>query len=112
MKQLFTKVRLAAIAVIGLFSANINAQVFTQTTPYDTIWTTPGVLNWNILTPSLGAYGNATLTVYYDGDFGASSEIITIYDENNNVIGTTQPYFDGTDCMLDSVNIIIPGSSI
>lgn len=111
MKNIFTKrVRTAVAALaLGLLALPAQAQTFSQMSPYDTITATPTTLYWDILNPTTGVAGNASLTVYYDGDFGASVEYITIFGENNYQIGVTLPHFDGTDCMLDSVTLSIPG---
>jgi hypothetical protein len=110
----FTKKLGTAIAALalGLCGLSAQAQSFTQMSPYDTIAATPTTLNWDILNPDTVAWGTAQLTVYYDGDFGATVEYITIYGENNYQIGVTIPHFDGSDCMLDSVTLNIPASYI
>jgi hypothetical protein len=69
-------------------------------------------LTWDIIHPDSFAYGTAYLTVYYEGDFGATSEFINIYDEDMNPIGVTQSYFDGSDCMKDSVTLAFPSSML
>jgi hypothetical protein len=109
-KQFFT----ACIVLASLFcGGNAMAQsTFSQVSAYDTIQIEEDTLNWIILNPDSFGFNTAYLTVYYEGDFGANSEFITIYDENNNVIGVTQPYFDGNDCMQDSVTLSFPASLI
>lgn len=106
MKRTFTK-KLAALTLC-LIGLGAKAQTFMQMSPYDTISATPTTLNWDILNPTPGASNTASLTVYYDGDFGASVEYITIYGENNYQIGVTVPNAMGNDCMLDSVTLSIP----
>jgi hypothetical protein len=107
-----TMIRLTAVMVLSLLCGYAKAQAtFSQTTPYDTI-ATADTLRWDVMNPDSFAFGLASLTVYYEGDFGSSSEFITIYDENNNIIGTTRPYFDGYDCMQDSVTFQFPAGII
>ncbi|MDQ3108389.1 MAG: T9SS type A sorting domain-containing protein [Bacteroidota bacterium] len=111
----FTHRFIAAIVTIASlgFSNEIKAQLsFTQTSPYDTLVSSPDSLGWIITSPQNFAFGTATLTVYYEGDFGSTSEFISVYDESGNLIGTTQPYFDGSDCMSDSVTLLFPASRI
>jgi hypothetical protein len=104
----------AFVLIASVFCSNeMKAQnSFSQTSPYDTLFNSPDTLNWAITSPDSLAFGTAYLTVFYEGDFGSSSEFITIYDENGNQMGVTQPYFDGSDCMLDSVTFSFPAYMI
>lgn len=108
MKKIST-IKLFAVLLLSALSGLLNAQTpFSQTSAYDTIVNTPDTLRWIITQPDSFAFGTAYLTVYYEGDFGSNSEYITIYDESNQVIGTTQPYVTGYDCMPDSVTLAFP----
>ncbi|HTF04057.1 MAG TPA: hypothetical protein VK826_08525, partial [Bacteroidia bacterium] len=105
----FTNVRLMAVMALAALSGAVHAQTpFSQITPYDTIVNTPDTLTWNIIQPDSFAFGTAYLTVYYEGDFGSSSEYITVYGENNVVIGVTQPHITSYDCLPDSVTLAFP----
>lgn len=108
MKKTVTRLKLSFTSFAMFATLWSVAQTFTKTGPYDTIVTTPQVLKLNVAGLQPNAYGTATLTIYYEGDFGASSEFITIRGENNYAIGQTQPYFDGSDCMADSVKFLFP----
>jgi hypothetical protein len=109
--KLFITTFILIASVFG--SKTMNAQLsFSQTSAYDTIVNIPDTINWIITAPDSFAYGTAYLTVYYEGDFGYFSELINIYDENGNYMGATQPYFDGSDCMPDSVTLSFPASFI
>ncbi len=108
MKKTSVRLKLSLTAFAMLTTLWAAAQTFTKTGPYDTIMTTPQVLKLNVSGLQPNAYGTATLTIYYEGDFGASSEFISIRGENNYAIGQTQPYFDGSDCMADSVKFLFP----
>lgn len=112
MKKTTTRLRGAFMIFALLFAFYSKAQTFTKTGPYDTIIATPQTLKLNVSGLQPHAYGTATLTIYYEGDFGASSEYITIYGEHNVLIGRTQPYFDGSDCMADSVTFYFPAFHI
>jgi hypothetical protein len=109
MKNLTLKLLTVSAFVVGGYTAHAQT-AFSQTSAYDTIANTPETLTWYIVQPDSAAYGTASLTVYYEGDFGANSEYIEIYDENGGLLGATQPYFDGNDCMQDSVTITFPAS--
>lgn len=53
----------------------------------------------------LGAHGNATLVIYQDGDFGASSEFCEAFDNGTStLLGQTSQNANG-DCTLDSMEI-------
>lgn len=112
MKKTTTRLHRALLAFALLLTFYSKAQTFTKTGPYDTIITTPQALKLNVSGLQPHAYGTATLTIYYEGDFGSTSEYITIYGENNLLLGQTQPYFDGTDCMADSVTFYFPAFHI
>ncbi|CAN5914898.1 hypothetical protein BH11BAC7_BH11BAC7_26700 [soil metagenome] len=102
----------AFILIASVCGNEMKAQTFNQTSLYDTLTSTPDTLNWTIASTSNFAFGTATLTVYYEGDFGASSEFISIYDESGILIGATHAYFDGNDCMPDSATLTFPASRI
>lgn len=91
-----------------------RAQSFMQTTPFDTIVMNNDTLHWYFLSPAANAYGNATLTVYYEGDFGDASEEIVVYGENWSLIGNTGNSASNNDCNpgLDSAFFTIPASLI
>lgn len=91
-----------------------RAQSFTQTSPFDTIVMNNDTLHWYFLSPAANAYGNATLTVYFEGDFGDVSEDIAVYGENWSLIGNTGNSPSNTDCNpgLDSASFSIPASLI
>ena len=94
-----------------LFGLSTSAQTFTHETPYEDILVDEGdVLNWSIPSTTNLGYGMATMTIYYEGDFGSGSEYITLYGENNTLIGVTHPYFDGNDCFADSATFTFPAS--
>jgi hypothetical protein len=105
------KTGIAALALICGVTAQAQS-TFTQITPYDTLTNTPDTLKWAIIAPDSFAFGSASLTVYYEGDFGYNQEYISIYGESGYFIGQTQPYFDGSDCMADSVTLTFPASMI
>lgn len=109
MKNFSLKLLAASAFVISGYTANAQS-TFSQTSAYDTIANTPETLTWYIVQPDSAAFGTASLTVYYEGDFGANTEYIEIYDENGGLLGATQPYFDGNDCMQDSVTISFPAN--
>jgi len=110
MKKILYPIFLSAAAFCVTSKAYL--QTFEQTSANDTIFTTPQALQFDITNPASGANAIVTLTVYYDGDFGASSETIDIYGENNTYIGTTVPNAGGTDCMADSTVMTFAGSYI
>jgi hypothetical protein len=107
-----TKLFITAIILIASVCGNEMKAQFNQTSIYDTIINSPDTLNWTIASTSNFAFGTATVTVYYEGDFGSTSEFISIYDESGNLIGTTHPYFDGNDCFPDSATLTFPASRI
>lgn len=109
-RKITTKLALLALILLGL---ETQAQTtFTQTSVNDTLKTEPDTLRWNIVNLDTVAITDGKLTVFYDGDFGASSEIMSIYGENNVFIGNTVPNAGGMDCMLDSVTLIISSAYI
>ncbi len=114
MKKITKQLVAALIVIASVFcGSEMKAQnAFSQISAYDTLITSPDTLHWVITNPDSFAFGTAYLTVYYEGDFGSTTEIMTIYDENGNQMGVTQAYFDGSDCMLDSVIISFPASMI
>ena len=101
------------MAAFILFGLSTSAQTFTHETPYEDILVDEGdTLNWSIpATTNLG-WGSATITIYYEGDFGGGDEFITLYGENNTLIGVTHPYVDGSDCFADSATFTFPVSWI
>ncbi len=108
MKKTITLLRLSFAVFAALFTLCATAQTFTKTGPYDTIVATPQTLKLHVSGLQPNAYGTASLTIYYEGDFGSSSEYMTIQGENNYLIGQTHPYFNGSDCMADSVTFSFP----
>lgn len=111
MKKTFTKLAFGLGALLCLCTSS-QAQTFNKTSAYDTIVMNSQTLHFNISGLNPSAWGTATLTVYYEGDFGASSEYITLSGENNYTIGNTHAYFDGSDCMQDSAIFTFPASYI
>lgn len=93
-------------------TAYSQVSTYTQSTPFDTIMATPDSLFYEFTAVQIGATGTLTLVVYFEGDFGANSEYISFYDEGGYLIGVTQPYFNGNDCMVDSTLFTIPASYI
>ena len=62
---------------------------YSHQTGTSTSFSTGGNITQNHTGAVTGATGNATLTVWYNGDLNSSSERIDIYGENNTFIGTT-----------------------
>lgn len=113
MKNSTKKMKIIAALLVLLCTGTMQAQsTFSYLTPYDTIVATPDTLHWFMPVPAGPAFGTATMTVYYEGDFGSTSEYISIMDENGILLGATRAYFDGSDCMADSVTITFPASLI
>lgn len=97
-----------------------DAQVYDQTTAYQQINQTPQTFTFNFTgIPAFGV-GTATLIVYYDGDFGATSEIVTAYGPGGTVLGQTTSDPNGTDCAgedttamsFDASSLIPYGASV
>lgn len=101
------------LAFICIFSQNTKAQSFTQTSMFDTITVNNDTLEWYISSSALNAYGNVTLTVYFEGDFGSTSENINVHGYNWSFIGNTGNSPSNNDCNpgLDSTTFIVPAAS-
>jgi len=113
MNNITNKFRLTIIMLVMLFAGTAKAQsTFSYLTAYDTITNTPDTLHWFIPAPAANAFGTATMTVYYEGDFGSSSEDISIISEDGIELGVTRSYFDGSDCMADSVTFTFSASQV
>ncbi|MCW3082766.1 MAG: hypothetical protein JWP12_132 [Bacteroidetes bacterium] len=113
MKNFTKKMKLIGALLILVCAGKMNAQTtFNYLTPYDSIVQTPDTLHWAIPTTAANAFGTVSITLYYQGDFGASSEFVTIYGETGSALGVSRPYFDGNDCMEDSVTFTFPASQI
>lgn len=93
-------------------SATINGSgpTFTQTTGASCSYTDGGNLNFTFTSTPL-AIGNATLTVYYQGDLDYSTEVISYYGEGSSYIGTSN---NTTQCgsTYASKTFTIPQSTI
>lgn len=81
-----------------LMTGVVFSQSFTFTTPYDSTFDYEDTLFYAIPTSEIGAWGDASLTVDFDGDFGGSDENISFYGEDGSLLGSTDnnPEFD--DC--------------
>ncbi len=76
----------------------MKAQVYDQTTAYQQITTNGQSFTFNFTGIPVFGVGEATLIVYYDGDFGADVEYVTAFGPNNVALGQTTPDPNGNDC--------------
>lgn len=77
-----------AAAVLGMTLA-AQAQTFTYTTAYDTTYNYGDTMFFDIPNPIIGAYGTATITVEFNGDFGDGGEQIDMFDESWTLLGAS-----------------------
>jgi hypothetical protein len=110
MKKIY-KFLIAGIAMLFAEQA-MSQSTFTFTTAYDTIVTESDTLRWSIPSPAQNAFGTVSVKVYFEGDFGSTSEHMNVYGEGAYFIGETQSYFDGSDCMADSTLLTLTGNLI
>ena len=90
--------RFFSLLMAILMTGVVFSQSFTFTTPYDSTFDFEDTLFYAIPTSEIGAWGDASLTVDFDGDFGDSDENISFYGEDGSLLGSTDnnPEFD--DC--------------
>ena len=94
----------SAIILFLTIGNRSQAQTYDQTTPYQTI-TTDGQSFTFTFTGITGVItNNATLIVYYEGDFGDQSEYIAAYTPNGTFIGQTTS--TGSDCSAEDSTVI------
>jgi hypothetical protein len=105
---------LFVLAALCSFALTANAQSYTQTSAFDTIRVNNDTLNFFFTSPPANAYGNTTLTVFFEGDFGSTVEYIDIYGENWGFLGSTGNSPSNNDCNvgLDSMSFSVPASLI
>lgn len=96
-RLLFTKV-LPILAMLLSLTLGTKAQTFTETTPPEVIDVYDDTLKFWLHNLPAGAWGNATITVSYEGDFGDNVEYIDFYGPGDVYMGTVGPYVSGQDC--------------
>lgn len=112
-KRLLEKQLLAMAIMLLSFSAVTQAQTFTETTPFETIDVYDDTLNFWLHNLPAGAWGTATITVSFEGDFGDNGEYIDFYGPGDIYIGTVGPSASGQDCSgVESTVISFPASLI
>lgn len=119
MKRIFTILVLTLLCVLP--AAMLQAQTYSAwsqnlsnpAVPYDTSYTYGDTIRLQIPATATYAYGNATLTVYFEGDFGDVSEVLALYMEDNVLYGQAGPYANNIDCSAeDSTVLTIPVSNL
>lgn len=93
----------------GCYTA--QAQNFTQMSQYDTLFVDGDIVNLNILAPAAGAWGTATITVYYEGSFGNQDAALEVFGGTSASLGFTPPS-NGNTCINDSVTFTFPASQL
>lgn len=112
MKQPLHLVLLLMIFILS-YPAATQAQTFTETTPFQEVDTYDDTLKYWLHNLPAGAWGTATIKVYFEGDFGDNVEFIDFYGPNDVYIGTAGPYASKDDCDgLDSVTLSFPASAL
>lgn len=84
----------------------LSAQTFNQVSPYDVITYNGDTLNFSFTGIPAGAWGNAVLRLYFEGDDGDFVEWLDAYDENLNYLGRIGPNPQGDCAPEDSVDIV------
>ena len=84
---------LAVFMTGGIFS-----QSFTFTTPYDSAFVTEDTLFYAIPTSDIGAWGDANLTVDFNGGFYYNGQYISFYGEDGTLLGSTEYNPDVNEC--------------
>lgn len=79
-------------------TGGIFSQSFTFTTPYDSAFVIEDTLFYAIPSSDIGAWGDASLTVDFNGDFEANTEYISFYGEDGTLLGSTVYNPDINDC--------------
>ena len=64
-------------------TGGIFSQSFTFTTPYDSAFVIEDTLFYAIPSSDIGAWGEANITVDFNGDFGDNQEYISFYGETS-----------------------------
>lgn len=82
-------------------------------TAYDTIVQYQDTLKFTFAAMPLGAYGNARLVVYFEGDFGDNGEFLNVYDQTvTTLIGATINGTQGDCAPEDSTLVSFPGMNL
>lgn len=85
----------------------MQAQTFvSDTTAKQSITSLNQVFTHSFTNLPAGGWGNATLVIYYEGDFGGSTEYGNVADEDGTLLGFAGPYPSGNDCDQRDSSII------
>jgi hypothetical protein len=113
-RSLFESVKMRGIGFLSLFlvifSFNINAQGYSETTAPQCIATGAATLNFGLTNPQTPA-NDGQLTIYFKGDLDGGipgGEIMELYDPNNVLIGNTPASSGQCLTTYDSATFTIP----
>jgi hypothetical protein len=111
---------LLLLAFISVFSLGSKAQTYSSWgiatangTAYDTIAQYNDTLNYVFTGMPLGAFGNARLVIYFEGDFGDNSEYLDAYNTSTStLIGSSINTMNGDCSPEDSTIALFSGANL
>lgn len=99
MKKMYPIFKSALFLFFLSIGLSASAQTYTQLAPADTQYNYNDTLKFVFSSASIGAYGNASITVIFNGDFGDGSEYLDIIGEDGiTYLGSSTNYSSGLDC--------------
>jgi hypothetical protein len=107
------KLLLFILLICGVSLGKTQAQTFTGYDDYDTINFNGDTLYFELTGAQAGAWGNAELTIYYEGDFGDGTEYFDFLGEGSQTILGSTTYNPNGDCAPeDSITLSFPAADI
>ena len=104
--------RFFSLVMAILMTGVVFSQSFTYTTPYDSTFDYEDTLFYAIPTSEIGAWGDASLTVDFYGDFGDGGENISFYGEDGSLLGSTDNNPGSNDCEVWTTTITFDATPI